>query len=314
VLALVQRMSEPYQREVVSRTLLGIDPHSGTIIWKRKLSNKLRLIAAQTVAGKLVLQFGDSSLRRSSEKLVISSAEGQLRSSTVDIPSVKGRLQAAKLVTTTGRSPAAYLVAANGSVFSIDLERAQTTPHTVRAPADAPNGTPAVFSGIPAAAPFGENIVASGLFTRANGIPRIGIYLIDTHTWTARLVDRSANRYIAGDSRLITFSSAPFPAILAGQLAKGVGTGITIYDEHGDRRAHLYGERKFQHVGLTPSFAYAFALTATNVKHPNRRVLLPQTGERLLFNPTTGKSLGHTASVSISSPRLISPAAPLSNG
>jgi hypothetical protein len=67
-------------------------------------------------------------------------------------------------------------------------------------------------------------------------------------------------------------------------------------------------------VGVTPSFAYAFALTpkTTLSKHPIPP--FPQTGVRLLFDPTTGKSLGRTARESISSPRLISPGAPLDNG
>jgi hypothetical protein len=307
-------MSQPYQRDVASRTLLGIDPGNGTIIWKRTLSNKLRLIAAQTAGAKLVLQFGDSSLRRSEETLVIASAGGQLSSSTVEIPKIKGRFQAATLVTTTGNSPAAYLVSANGTVFSIDLGNGQTTPHHVKAPANAPNSAPSSFSDIPSAAPFAENIVASGLFTRASGIPRIGIYLIDTRSWTARLVDRHADRYVTGDKRLITFTSAPFPAIVTGHLVKGTGTGIAIYDQNGVRVGHLYGERKFMAVGITPSFAYAFALTPRTTNSNQPIPPFPQTGVRLLFDPTTVKSLGRSAQGTVSSPRLISPGTPLTNG
>ncbi|HEY3922056.1 MAG TPA: hypothetical protein VGL76_08070 [Gaiellaceae bacterium] len=307
LLVVVQRFSEPYQRNVVSRTLLGIDPMTGSIVWKRTLTKKLRILNAQTVAGKLILQLGDSSLRRTNETLVIASPDGHLRSSTVDIPKVNSQLQEARLVTTDSGSPGAYLVAASGTVFSIDLDTAGTTAHHVAAPAGAPTSVPSPYSNIPDAVALGANIVAGGLFTRPNGKPRTGIYLIDTRNWTARLLDRKANHFTTDQKQLITYSSPGLNP--ADPLVHAVGTGITIYGQNGVRLHHLYGQRKFASVGITPRFAYAFAFKQTK---PRSAIPL-QTGERLVFDPTTGKSLGHNASAFASSPRLISPGTPLNN-
>jgi hypothetical protein len=311
VIVLAQGYSEPYHRNVAGRTLLGIDPSSGSIVWRHKLTNKLGLFGTQTVGGKLVLLLGDSSLRRTTETIVVVSPTGQLRSSTVDIPRVNSRFQEAKLLGTNGRSPAAYLVSASGTIFSIDLDTARATDHTVKPPPNAPANAPGMYTNIPAAATLGNNIVATGLFTRSNGRPRTGIYLFDTTTWTAQLVDRDATRFATGDNRIITYTGAVPPIAVSRPGRELGGTGITIYDQNGARLHHLYGERKFLAVGFAPSFAYAFTLTPTGGK---QRVFIPQAGKRLLFDPATGKSLGNSVTGTISSPRLISPTIPLVNG
>lgn len=311
VIVLAQGYSEPYQRNVAGRTLLGIDPSSGSIVWRHKLTNKLGLYGTQTVGGKLVLLLGDSSLRRTTETIVVVSATGRLRSSTVDIPRVNSRFQEAKLLGTNGRSPAAYLVSASGTFFSIDLDTARATAHTVKPPPNAPTNAPGMYTNIPAAATLGDNIVATGLFTRSDGRPRTGIYLFDTATWTARLVDRDATRFATGSERIITYTGAVPPVAVSRPGRELAGTGITIYDQNGARLHHLYGERKFLAVGFAPSFAYAFTLAPTAGK---QRVFIPQAGKRLLFDPATGKSLGNSVTGTISSPRLISPTIPLVNG
>jgi hypothetical protein len=311
VIILAQGFSGPYHRNVTGRTLLGIDPDSGTIVWRHKLTNKLGLFGAQTVGGKLVLLLGDSSLRKTPETVVVVSPTGRVRSSTVDIPRVNSRFQEAKLLATNGRTPAAYLVSASGTFFSIDLDTAQTTAHTVKPPTSAPSNAPSVYSNIPATATLGDNIVASGLFTRSDGKPRTGIYLFDTATWTARLVDRNATRFATGDNKIITYTGAE-PSFAVSRPEHGLpGTGITIYDQNGTRLHHLYGERKFLAVGFTPSFAYAFTLAPNKGK---ARLGISLAGKRLLFDPATGKSLGNSQSGTISSPRLISPTIPLING
>ena len=315
VLVVAQRMSEPYQRNVVSRTLLGIDPADGSIVWKRELTNKLSLFSAKTVGSKLVLLLGNSSQshHHSKETVVVASADGQVHTSVATIPNTKSGFNQGTLVAVSGASPAAYIVAA-GTVFSIDLNNAQATPHSIAPPKNAPNTSLAVSGGYGGASPLGDKlVVGGGVFPLPNGLSRAGLYLVDPSTWTTRLIDSNASRFITRGTTLIAFTTAPFFIPAANSLTKGPGTGITIYNQDGTRLYHLYGERKFTDVGLTPSFAYAFAPTRTSAKHGLPSSFLVQNGQRLLFDPATGKSLGQMAAT-FSSPRLFYPGAPLSNG
>jgi hypothetical protein len=319
ILVLAQSYSKPYNRNVASRTLFGIDPRTGAVRWRRTLTRKLGLLGAQSVGGKFVLQLGDSSLRRTRETIVVVSPDGRLRSSTIDIPRVNSRFQEGRLVTTTGPAPAAYIVSADGTVFALDLDTAHATAHVVDPPADAPTDAPAASSNILTGGALGDNIVAGSLFARADGKPRKGVYLIDTRTWTARLVDRVANRFTTSGDTLITYTAAPFTAIISGRSGHGrrplFGTGITIYDEHGTRLHHLFGRRAFIAAGLTPRLAYGYAVFPALIR--SKRRLPPnvvELGTRVLFNPTTGKSLGARAGASVGTVRLISPTTPLGSG
>ena len=307
VLALVQTFSKPYQRSVLSRSLIAFDPASGRIVWERTLPVKLGLFDAQTVQGTVVLQLVDSRLKSTRETLVIASPNGQLRTGNLNIPHVSGPFQVATLMTSAGSSPAAYLVSDNDTIFSINLDNAHSTPHHVNPPTGAPSTPQPKYNAFPVAAALGGNIVATGLFTRNDETSRGGLYLIDPTNWTARLLDPNTPRFISNGSVLATFGNV---------LGSGSGSGVTLYNQTGTPTSHLYGAKTLMEIALTPTVGYAFAPTLANPT-PHRPIVPNISGgQELLFNPSTGKSVGRTPQTrgnAGSAPQLIYPGAPALN-
>jgi hypothetical protein len=287
VLALVQRYSKPYNRNVVSRTLVAIDPSSGGIVWRRKLTNKLALAGSRAAGDKLVLLLQPSSGRRPNVTVIVASATGRIDKSVIKVGRAGNGFNQARLITTSGAMSRAYVVTGGGTIYSIDLDNAHATAHHVAAPKGAPILPPAVSS--LAAQPLGNKIVTEGVFTRPNGQPRAGIYLIDPTSWTARLVERQTLRFASNGDTLVTFGPLYEPGVARAQG----GGGIAIYDANGVRRYHLYGTRKFAFVQLGPRYAFALSLSLPASRRPP--ILLPGTaGRRFAFDLATGKSLGST--------------------
>jgi hypothetical protein len=164
---------------------------------------------------------------------------------------------------------------------------------------------------LPSVAPLGENIVVSSVFRRPNGLPAAGIYVIDPSRWTVRIVERTTPAWLVADNALITYT-------VAGQFRlpsswKTRGTGVRIYDERGDLRAHLYARQALDSITVTPAFALATLPGSQNEPAPpphtpaqfrarDESVRLHE----LLFNPSKGRSLGSRVEIGVL-PGLIQP-------
>jgi hypothetical protein len=211
-------------------------------------------------------------------------------------PVMEGRGTPTALVATTGSNPRAYLLTGGGKVYSINPLTAQPSLHAISTPRGAPNTSAQIM--FLDAAPVGDNLVVSSFFPRANGTTHAGIYLIDTTTWTARLLDLTTpNWFTTGDSLITFIPAGKFSrANPSAVLTKGIG--IRIYGADGVLRYHLYGDRAFDEVEATPLF------TAAIVNIPQPPLRGPSTPSRLrawqnaatreefLFNPITGATLG----------------------
>ena len=127
LLVLAQRLGGAYNRDVVSRTLLAIDPRTGAVVWKRTLSKKLAVLSAQPVAHGLVLLLAPSGPRRFETTVLVANTNGKLRSSRITTPHTKQNFNPGTLVVTSGSHPAAFIVASR-TIYSIDLDNGPAHP------------------------------------------------------------------------------------------------------------------------------------------------------------------------------------------
>jgi hypothetical protein len=296
VLVVAQQLGRAYDRDVTARTLLAINARTGAVEWRRPLSKKTLLAGAGTVDDSLVLIGEPSSLRRNHATITVISGTGQEHSSTITLkPSgyfspKRGAAYGARLVVTSGATPQAYILGGGGEVYSVDPTTGKATLHIVKPPSGMPSTSPPDL--LINAAPLENKIVATSFFPLPDGHPAAGIYLIDPGSWTAKLIDPQTRDWQTTNTNLVTFTNAGQFRLPQSRITKG--NGIDIYDANGRLLHHLYGAQAFQGVGLTPTLDYAVVSTQT-------RNILPTTAEEraraakrqeLLFNPTTGTTLG----------------------
>jgi hypothetical protein len=193
-----------------------------------------------------------------------------------------------------GRSRHAFVLTGGGVGYGIDSATARATRHRLALPTGAPaSSPPAPLLG---AAALGGNIVVSSFFPRPNGFSAAGIYIIEPHTWTTRLLDSTTPAWLVANNRLLTFTNAGQFRLPASWRSKG--TGIRIYDSEGLLRSHLYGNQAFTSVAVTPSFALAVLPAPRSTAPPPQTPAGHRTRDRrvriheLLFDPETGRQLG----------------------
>lgn len=284
LVAVTQRMSLPTRRYVRERTLDFVDPTSGQVVSRRRLTNKLSVSGAQTAAGRLVLTLSSSSHKGSTIDLVVAAADGSVRSRAIEVGRFHGVLNPTALaVERTGQR--AFLL---GSAFSrrtppvieIDLDTLTVQPRRLRLPAGEPRPR-ASLSSLSAAAVDESRIAVTGAIAateRPDGkyVPAAGIFLIDTRSWTARLVEPRAIYFHVHDGKLITYG--PSSRRLEALRRTGRGSGINAYDLSGRSLYHLYGSRPFSSVAFAGSYGHV--------------LLGPPRRKRLIFDANTGRRLG----------------------
>jgi hypothetical protein len=298
-----QRMSKPYQRDVRSRTALIINTANGRVIARNALTNKLAVRSTLSTPLGLVLLLGSSSLHGTSEQLDLVTADGRVRAVAVPVGASKGTVHASALTvnSTTGH---AYVVVAGGIVFDIDLHSMTLTKHVVPAPAGSALVSPPI-SRLQANVFAGKIAVASMFRLPHNAtIPAQGVYLVDPSTWTARVLDPTANLFETLGNRLLTYGIST-PPRHTNPMTFESGHGLSLYDENGKLVAHLYGHRRFQYIALAPGYGHViYTRTATVTLNPHSgRVAYFGPNDELSFNLETGGNLGH-ATISTATPPL----------
>lgn len=299
LLELRQRMGGLYDRDVRSRTVWIVDPATGARVGTGTLTNKLAIRGSFATPAGLVLLLGSSGLHGPDMQLALVSPT-RVQTLTLPVGARHGVTRTSVLAVdaTGGR---AYVVVAGGTVFDVDLGTMTATRHTVALPAGAPT-SPAPASVLQAHV-LGDGLAVAGALGGTR--PPRGVYLIDTTTWTARVVDRDASFLTTLRDRLATYGETivdrpkPFPP---DRLA---GVGLALYDASGALVRRLYGGRRFGDVALTPGYGHLLVST------PNRVALQPRTGRvfylgpdaQLVFDLGSGAPLGRS--------RLVTPQMPL---
>jgi hypothetical protein len=285
LLEVVQRMSKPYRRYVRARSLVVVDPASGRVITRRKLTNKLGITGSVSAGGRLVMLMQSSSYRGSTALLVIASADGAVRQVTVKVGSTRRVLRFNQLVVTpTGDR--AYVVVFGGLVVDVDLNSLQATYHRLRPPARTSRELPAVLG--PRAAMLGRDIAVAGLFGGVSGVPPLGgTYLVDTDSWRVRVLDPHSSFFAPGGDVLATFGPAPF--LPAAGPPRGRGTGLSVFDAEGRLRFHLYGTRRLESVEFV--LGYGHALAGARVIRPRPGTIYTPVWTDRVFDLGTGRTL-----------------------
>ena len=303
VIEIEQTMSQPYQRDVRSRSVRIVDPTNGRLIAEHPLTNKLAVRSTASTPLGLLLLLGSSGLHGTTMQLDLVTAAGAVRSLTIPVGTTKN-VPSANELAVDGTSGHAYLVVVGGTVFDVDLHSMTMTRHLVSAPVGA-SLVPPPISRLQAQMFAGKLAVAS-LFHRPNNntMPAQGVYLIDPATWTATVLDPTANLFEALGDRLLTYglmtpAHRTYPAMFE------VGHGLSLYDASGTLVSHLYGRRRFQYVALAPGYGHViYTGSATVALNPHSgRVSFFGPNDELNFNLETGAALGH-ARVSGSKPPL----------
>ncbi|MGD0715995.1 MAG: hypothetical protein ABSB24_17700 [Gaiellaceae bacterium] len=289
-----QVMSQPYQRNVVSRTARVVDPATGRVIASHALTNKLAIRSAVSTPLGLVLLLGSSGLHGETVQLDLIPPDGGVGTVTIPVGAVKNVTRANGLAVDAS-SGHAYVVVAGGSVFDVDLHTMTITRHLVSAPAGASTLlAPVSFL---QAQVFAGKLAVAGLFHRpgSSTLATQGVYLIDPTTWQASVLDPAANTFTALGDRLLTYglTAAPRHAIPA-NLEQG--HGLSLYDTTGKQISHLYGNRRFQNVDLVPGYGHVIY----NGPHSSTVAIKPRSGrivylgpnDQLIFDLESGRPLG----------------------
>jgi hypothetical protein len=280
LLELRQTMGPPYKRNVRSRTIWSVDPHTGARVGSAQLTNKLAIRQSISSPAGLVLLLGAPGLQSHPAAALISvSADATVTSTTLPLRSIKGATLNSRLAVDEAAGHA-YVVAPGGVVFDTDLATMATTKHQLTPPSGL--RIPAAI-GLPDAQTIGGKLVLTGFFTTPSHAPAQGVFLVDPADWSTRLIDDSAARFAVLGDRLVT-----------------VGNGLTLYDADGSVLAHLHRSRGFGNLSLTPGYGHVIyngkssgTVPKPGVKYPRRaRIYYAGPNDQLAFDLTTGNEAG----------------------
>jgi hypothetical protein len=85
-----------------------------------------------------------------------------------------------------------------------------------------------------------------------------GLSVVDTRDWSVRTIDPTASEAAPAGSGLLAWSS-----LWDSDVRKMGGTGLSLYDQAGNRRFHVFGERSIPSVAASGSRALVSFFTAT---------------------------------------------------
>jgi len=300
-------------RVVTAQSLIAINPSTAAIDWTRTLNSTLTPIDSGTVGNNVILLFQPPNKPLHEQATIISaSPSGSLHSTRIPLtPGGYGNFPARLVVTSSPTGQHAYALTAGGNVYSFNPTTGRATVHHLPTPTNAPSTSPPDL--LPDAAAIGNNIVVSSFFPRPSGAAAAGIYLINPTTWTVRLLDPTTPAWFTVGNSLVTYTNAGQFRLASSWQSKG--TGIRIYNQNGSLRRHLYGTQAFDYVLPGPGFDIAVLPSQPNRTSPphtpaqyrarNAAAMLHE----LLFNPTTGQSLGNRTEIG-QLPALIRPTTP----
>lgn len=269
--------------ETAPRRVLAIDPSARKVLWKRSIRGAVldversregivMLVApAERIGRASIVTIGiDGSLR--SVALARVSAGSERDQSSADV--VETRLPGLAVDRDSSR---AYVVGEGHPVAQVDLTSMRVTYHGgSRWLAKAVSGPQrqVIWLGNGKLAVVGSEW---GVRTDQQGnvrqtITPSGLLLVDTRTWTTRLLHADATTATLIGGSLLAYDSSSNSAPNAGR-----GSGLTIYGLDGTRRAHLFGRRPINSVEAHGGLAYVWLPDRTGhvvvVDPKSRRIL-----------------------------------------
>jgi len=240
LVAIDQRMSEPYARYVRARYAVGVDAESGRVIFRTRLDQRLALVGSGSSQGRVALLYESSSLLARRSRITVVSPDGTVRSATLRF----GRGRSLRLIAALAvdpASPRAYVVLSGGRVAAVDLRTLRIAYHTIAA-LPAANASAADFVTLGAETFGSHSLVVSGLLLRPPASDRpAGLAVVDTHTWQSRVIDRRATRFAVAGDTIVT-----------------AGRGITGYRADGSHRYHLLGATRIAQLQIVQGRAHAW--------------------------------------------------------
>ena len=262
LLVVVQRMSAPYSRDVESRELVVVDPQRRRLVTRTPLTNKLALHGSVAAGGRLVLLLQPSTHKGSTVQLVVADADGRVRTRAVEVGRHRSALRGNLLVVEPSGERAFVFVWAlglnRGRAIEIDLDTLRPVTRTISV-APGTRLAPTGISSLQAFAAGAGHVAATDVVTTRGGRPAAGVFLIDTRTWVAGLLDARARGLAYGDGKIFTFGIDNLirvdPASGRARPPRG-GIGVTAYDLRGRRLYHAYGERSFARLLLTGNYGH----------------------------------------------------------
>jgi hypothetical protein len=165
-----------------------------------------------------------------------------------------------------GRSPRGGIVAvaADRRLFLVrpdwtvaEVTRGKVSRHrlVLRAPASAAKGETGSF--VSAASPgHGKLAIAGGTVARGGPVTVHGAWLVDTHTWKARRLDRTAG-WVAAAPGLVLALDGPWDQV----SEQSHGSGVAAYDLSGRLRYRALAGKRVTGLRVAPPHAYATRAT-----------------------------------------------------
>ena len=230
VVVLTQKNRGAYHQIVGERMLLVVDPFTGHVLARRPFADVRALRETHTSAGRLVLVLGGWRGHSGRVGLAVVDGAGQVRSTDVVLGPISGRNLPTFSIDPTGER--ALLLAAGSPLAEIDLATLDVTRHDVTG--GGPVFGSASFSSrgvvwldATTAAVSGVNVLDNHGFETTTPV---GVALLDTTTWQARLIDRTASQTAASNGIVLAYGAQE--AAVGGHQQR-IGLGLRAYDAGG---------------------------------------------------------------------------------
>ncbi len=242
-------------------SVLVVDPVTRKLRSRRAISGSL--VSVQAAGGRLVGLLAPLDKIGAARLIVV---DGRGRSRIVALPGIRAGTEVLDQETSRARieQPAvavhpsgqwAVVVPASGAVVQVDLGTLAVMTHSlsVRAPAAVRKqieGTQrsAVWT-------WSNTIAVSGMDATADGQADhwtpAGLTLIDTDTWSSRLIDPGAAGISTTGSMLLSWAW-----MWDSTTRTAVGTGLTGYDADGKQRFHLFGNEALTFATVIGTYVY----------------------------------------------------------
>jgi len=269
LVAIVQRMSQPYARYVRARYAVGVDAARGRVLFRTRFDQRLALTGWGASQGRVALLYQSSSLLARRSRLTVISPDGTVRSARLHFAADRTlRLFAGLAVDPSARR--AYAVLSGGRVAVVDLRSLRVAYHVVRVLPGAARRAPFVM--MRAAWVNSHTLVVSGLFANPYGVSHpAGLSLVDTRTWRGRVLDRRATTFAVARGTVFT-----------------AGAGVTAYRLDGSRRYHLLGSTRVSQIQIVQGRAHAWLGGGTRPV----RLGVPPPERVVIFGPASGVVFG----------------------
>ncbi|HEX6700128.1 MAG TPA: hypothetical protein VF101_05300 [Gaiellaceae bacterium] len=265
LVAIVQRMSEPYARYVRARYAVGVDAAHGRVLFRTRFDRRLSLTGSGTSGGRVALLYQSSSLLARRARLTVIGADGAVRSAPLRFGGGPTLRRIAGLAVHPAL-PRAYVVLSGGRVAVVSLRTLHVRYHIVHILPGPASDAPFVL--LQAQSLGRHAVVVSGLFVRSSTGREhsVGISVLDTRTWRVRPIDPRASTFAVVGNTVVT-----------------AGRGVTGYTADGARLYHLLDATPVSRIQIVQGRAHAWFGGTRRLGSPTRV---------MIFGPRSGTVFG----------------------